>query len=138
VGKDWIEKVASSYMPFGGDNIYDLINQYIKAIKKNHVVVENKVISLEPSTMYEYDSEFYIRAYVKYRITADSVKVEDDYELLFGSKYATYLVGLKSGEWTYGYYDIMVGVSNINDISYLEFGVDPGAGISVGALKGAK
>jgi hypothetical protein len=138
VGKEWTQKLASSYMPFGGDNIYDRIDRYIKVMKRNHVIVENKIISLEPSTMYEYDSEFYIRAYIKYRITTDNVKVEDDYDLLFGSRYATYLVGLKSGEWTDGYYDIMIGVSNINDISYLEFGVDPGAGISDEPIKGSK
>jgi hypothetical protein len=138
VGQEWIKKVASSYMPFGGDNIYDYINRYIKIMKKNHVVVESKVISLEPSTLYEYDSELYIRAYVKYRITAENIKVEEDYDLLFGSRYSTYLVGLKNGEWTYGYYDMKIGVSNVNDISYLEFGMEPWAGISDQALKGSK
>jgi hypothetical protein len=138
VGQEWTKKVASSYMPFGGDNIYDYIDHYIKVMKQNHVVVENKVISLEPSTMYEYDSELYIRAYVKYRIIADTIKVEDDNELLFGSRYSTYLVGLKNGEWTYGYYDMKIGVSNVNDISYLEFGMEPWAGISDQALKGSK
>jgi hypothetical protein len=88
--------------------------------------------------MYEYDSELYIRAYVKYRITAENIKVEEDYDLLFGSRYSTYLVGLKNGEWTYGYYDMKIGVSNVNDISYLEFGMEPWAGISDQALKGSK
>ncbi|MDF2942805.1 MAG: hypothetical protein K0S01_1663 [Herbinix sp.] len=138
VGKDWSENVANSYMPFGGDNIYDDINHYIKVMEKNHVIVENKIISLEPSTLYVVDNDFYIRAYVKYRITADTVKVEDDFELLFGSLYSTYLVGIKNGEWTYGYYDIKLGVSNVNDINYLEFGMDPWAGISDQPLKGDK
>ncbi len=138
VDENWVEKVADSYVPYSGDNIYDRIERYLKAMKTNHVVVESKVIALEPSTLYRYTYNYYVRAYVKYRITADTVNVEEDYDLIFGGKSSTYLKGIKNGEWAYGYYDIEIFGSNINNPSYIEFGVDARVGISDGPYKGSK
>lgn len=138
VGDSWVEKVASSYVPFSGDSIYNRVERYLEAMKTNHVIVESKVIALEPSTLYRYTYSYYIRAYVKYRITADTVKVEEDYDLVFGNKASTYLVGSKNGEWNYGYYDIPITGSNVNNQSYMEFGMAPWAGISDGIYKGSK
>jgi hypothetical protein len=137
VGDEWIKKLEGSYAPTL-DDYYDEINRYLNIMKKNHVVVENKLISVEPSTLYEYNGSYFIRVYVKYRITADTIDVEDDYDLIFGSLTGTYLIGLKNCEWTYGYYDINLCGSNINESTYMEFGMDPWAGISDGALKGSK
>jgi hypothetical protein len=138
VGDSWVEKVASSYVTFSGDNIYDLIDRYIKVMKSNHVVVESKVIALEPSTLYRYSYGYYVRAYVKYRIRANNIDVENDYSLIFGDETSTNLIGIKNGEWTYGYYDIDIYSSNSNDQSYMEFGVSPWVGISDGVYKGTK
>ncbi|HKL80815.1 MAG TPA: S-layer homology domain-containing protein [Mobilitalea sp.] len=138
VDKEWIEKAADSYMPYGGTSIYDHIDEYLDAMKKNHVIVESSLISLEPSTLYRHETTFYVRAYVRYRISADSIDVEEDNELIFGSKYSTRLIDLKNGVWTYGYYDIDFGCSNINNSIYMEFGVDPFVGISDSIYKGYK
>jgi len=140
VDDKWIKKLGSSYAPTltSGRGVYDKIDRYLEAMKKNHVVVESKVLSVEPSTLYEYEGDLYIRVYAKYQVIANTIKVEDDYDLLFGSQFGTYLVNLENGEWTYGYYDIALFGSNLIDQSYFDFGVDGAAGISDGALKGSK
>jgi hypothetical protein len=137
VGDKWIKKVEGSYAPTL-DDYNDEINRYLKVMKKNHVIVESRIVSAEPSTLYEYGGNYFIRVYAMYRISADTIDIEDDYNLLFGSLTGTYLVGLKNGVWTYGYYDVRLCGSNINDSSQMEFGMDPRAGISDGALKGSK
>jgi hypothetical protein len=138
IGQEWIEKVAETYAPTINTLAYDKLNRYVKAMKKNHVVVESQIISVEPSTLYEYYGDYYVRVYAKYKVTADTVKVADDNELIFGSINSTYLVNLKNNEWRYGYYDMKVRCTNVNDSSYLEFGMDPWAGISDEPLKGSK
>lgn len=132
VDKEWIETVAGSYSPFGGESIYDWIDEYIKDMKKNHVVVESQIVSVEPSTLY-YDGtsfSYYVRVYAKYRVIADTVKVENDNDLIFGNYYNTNLRGLKNSEWTDGYYDIELKGSNWRDFRYLDVGVGSWAGIS--------
>lgn len=141
VGKKWINKVVSVYKKNNKDALLERINKYLTRMKKNHVVVEKQLITVEPSTMYRFEefNSFYVRCYVKYRITANTVKVEDDNALLFGSVYETYLVGLKNGQWRYGYYDIPVeSIQDYNNINYLDFGVSWDAGISDEPLRGSK
>lgn len=138
VDDEWIERTADTYIPFGGASINKRIDRYILAMKKNHVVVESSIVSLEPSTLYYYNDSYYVRVYVKYRVTANTLKVEDDYELIFGGMTTTYLVGLENGKWTYGYYDLQVSATNLRDSSVMEFGADPSVGISDWALRGSK
>jgi len=134
VDKKWIEKLASSYAPYGGDNIYEQIDDYLVAAKKNHVVTECKLISVEPSSMYYDNGSLFIRSYVKYRITADNINVDQD-ELLYG--HYNDLQGLKNGYWTYGYYDIELRGTRYNEnLSYLNWGVHAFARISDWELKG--
>lgn len=137
VDQDWIDDLANSYAPYGGFNAYEDIETYIKGIKNNHVVVESQIIALEPSSLYNYTHNYHIRAYVKYRITADTVNVKDDLELIF-SALNTYLVGVKNGEWTYGYYDVLMVGTSYSGQSDRNFGVDPWAGISDWGFKGSK
>jgi hypothetical protein len=137
VGTEWSKGLMSSYAPINGYSISDNIDHYISAVKKNHVMVESQLISLEPSSLYYYLNNYYIRAYVKYRITADTIIVDDDKDLLF-SAVNTYLVGLKNGEWTYGYYDIMISGYKENNKQDAVFGVASWAGISDGAYRGEK
>jgi hypothetical protein len=134
VDKAWIEKLASSYAPYGGDNIYDKIDNYIAAAKKNHVIVESKLIAVEPSSIYYDNGTIFIRSYVKYRITADDIDVDQD-ELLYG--HYNDLQGLKNGEWRYGYYDIQLRASYyVDNTNYLYWGLHTFARISDWALRG--
>lgn len=139
VNQKWIDRLASAYVPtLEPNSTHEKINRYLNAMKKNHVIVESKVIAIEPSTMYVCDGKPYIRIYAKYRVIAEAVNVEDDYDLLFGNLHETYLVGLQNGVWTYGFYDIPVFGTNINDVMHLEYGVSGTAGISDEPLRGSK
>lgn len=102
----WKEKLLSSFSNFSQ---VDIIDKYIDVVKKNHIVVESEHISIDPGTIYESEGRLYIRSYVKYRITADNIDT-DHYELLYGKN--NNLIGLKNGEWRYGYYDISYNPGN--------------------------
>ena len=144
VDENWKERITSSYVPFTGYTVDEMADDYLKVMKKNHVVIESELISVEPSTMYYYQGSFYVRVYAKYRVSAVTLAVEDDYELIFGGLSTTHLLELRNNEWTYGYYDIQVSSSNIDPEtydkyqSYMHFGVDSWAGLSDYPLKGSK
>ncbi|NLP16043.1 MAG: S-layer homology domain-containing protein [Clostridiales bacterium] len=82
------------------------IDEYIEAIKKNHVIVECEHVAIEPSTLYKCIGGLYVRVYVKYKITAKNINAPSE-ELLYGDM--TYLKGVENGKWRYGYYDIGIG-----------------------------
>lgn len=138
VNQKWVENVVSSYVSSVKNSMYGYADRYLKTMKANHVVIESKIISVEPSTLYEYEGHYYVRTYARYRVMATNLKVKFDYELIFGNKFGTYLVGLKNGKWTYGYYDICLAASNLDHPSYLDFGLASYTGLTDGALKGAK
>ncbi len=141
VDEKWKTRVESSYYPFTGYTVNEMIDDYLKVMKKNRVIVESKLISVEPSAMYYFDGSFYVRVYAKYRVTADTLDVKEDHELVFGDWAVTNLIGLKNNEWTYGYYDIQISSSNIDPVtydryqSYMYFGIDAWAGLNDYPLK---
>ena len=101
-------KVTSAYTPTATGGVFDRIEEYLNSMKKNCVIVESKLISVEPSTMYYYFGDYYVRVYAKYKVTADTLDVEDDCELVFGHMSTTCLNYIENGEWAYGYYDVRV------------------------------
>ena len=108
VDKKWVKGLASCYTS-SNLNYVDVINKYyIKNMKKNHVIVQSKIIAVEPSILY-YDSDYCMRAYVKYRINAKNIN-DEQFHLI----YATYphLKNLKNGVWREGIFDIRFGTNN--------------------------
>lgn len=102
VNNEWVKGLAATYAR-SNHNMEDMINKYyIPYMKKNHVVVESSIIAVEPSTFYE-DSDYCMRVYIKYRITADDISVEQD-KLLY-TQYPA-LNNLKNGVWRTGIFDI--------------------------------
>ena len=81
------------------------IDDYMEAMKKNHVIVECEHVAIEPGTLYKSINGLFVRVYVKYKITADNINVHPE-ELLYGDM--TYLKGLENGKWRYRYYDINI------------------------------
>lgn len=102
VDEAWVKGLAATYAR-SNLNMEDMINKYyIPYMKKNHVVVESSIISVEPSTFYE-DDLYCMRAYIKYRITADDITVKQN-QLIYAQYPA--LNNLKSGVWRSGIFDI--------------------------------
>ena len=108
VDDKWIEGLAKCYVKSNLDEADGIRDYYVKHIKENKVVVESSVIAVEPSTLYD-DGDYCMRAYVKYRITADDVNIKQN-RLLYCQYPA--LDNLKSGAWREGIFDIRFGTNN--------------------------
>lgn len=102
VDNEWIEGLASLYPNSNLDMAKVIKERYIDNMKKNKVVVESSIIAVEPSTLHK-SKEYRMRAYVRYRITAKNINVEES-ELIYAP--FTYLLDLKSGVWREGIFDI--------------------------------
>lgn len=107
VNDKWIKELASVYAIPIMDNLLigteKGIQKYIDGIKENKVIIESKIISVEPSTLYEYDGVYYLRAYVKYRVIANNINVDHD-KLLYS--HSVYMKKLVNEEWREGIFDI--------------------------------
>lgn len=104
VNDKWKEGLASCFVFYSYDNtVYNKIDRYISNIKKNHVVVELDKIAIDPGAIYESRGYLRVRAYVKYRVTADNLKVPSE-QLIFNSE----IKNLIKGEWREDIFDIFI------------------------------
>ncbi len=112
IDNGWINKLRSSYTQYSDAYIdkrkTDDIKEYVKVVKKNKIVIQSKIIAVEPSTLYQSGAGFYYRVYVKFKVTYAGTKLTAA-DLIFGD---TALVGLKKDTWFNGIYDIEVGTIN--------------------------
>ncbi len=120
VDDKWINGLGSL---FTKSNIYmpDQIKAYyIPKIKENKVVVESSIIAVEPSTLY-YDNAYCMRVYVKYRIIAKDITVNQN-SLIYNG--LTYLDNVKSGVWREGTFDIRFGINDGSNGDGSSFAID--------------
>lgn len=86
----------------------DRIKNYIKIAKESKVVIKSSIISVEPSTLYTSDGAFLVRSYIKFKITSEKNKPQED--LFFGN---TRFVDLAKSKWFDGVYDVELATKNI-------------------------
>lgn len=120
VDDEWIEGLGDLYTKSNLNEADDIRTYYIGKMKANHVVVESSIITVEPSTFYE-DTDYCMRAYVKYRIIADDLSVKQS-KLIYAQY--PYLKGLKSGVWREGVFDIRFGTNNGSSGDGSDFTID--------------
>ena len=112
IDNKWINTLRSSYTQHGESisdkRITDDIKDYVSIVKKNKIIIQSKVISVEPSTLYMMGT-FYVRAYVKFKVTYSGPKLTA--EDLIGGDYI-YMPDLKKDTWYEGVYDIELGTVN--------------------------
>lgn len=134
VGDKWLKNIRYTYSTYTENNLVINLKEYISEVKKNHVVIESKRIAIDPNSLYYEGGSLYVKAYVKYRITADSIDVDQDY-LLYGLH--NDLQGLRNGEWRTGIYNIELNCrSDFQEDGRTYFGVDPFVRISDWELRG--
>lgn len=121
VDDNWINGLASLYVKSNVDEADAIRTYYIPKMKENHVIVESSVIAVEPSTLYK-DTEYCIRAYVRYRITAKDITVKQN-KLIY-TQYPE-LDNLKNGKWRTGIFDIRIGTNNGFSGDGADFVIDP-------------
>ncbi len=112
IDNTWINTLRSAYTQYGDADsdkrITDDIKEYVNVVKKNKIVIQSKVISVEPSTLYMAGS-FYVRAYIKFKVSYSGTKLTAE-DLICGDY--IYMPDLKKGTWYEGVYDIRLGTIN--------------------------
>lgn len=113
IDNKWISTLRSAYTQYGDaysdKRITDDIKDYVKVVKKNNIVIQSKVISVEPSTMYMDGAGFYVRVYVKFKVDYSGTKLTAE-DLICGD--AIWMPTLKKNIWHEGVYDIELGTIN--------------------------
>ncbi|QHQ62869.1 hypothetical protein Ana3638_20525 [Anaerocolumna sedimenticola] len=113
VDNAWINNLRSTYTQYGDaysdKRITDVIKKYVGVVKKNKIIIQSQIISVEPSTLYKKGAGYYVRAYVKFKLTYSGTKMTSD-ELISGDN--VLLNGLKKNIWFDGVYDIKLGTIN--------------------------
>ena len=109
IDENWLNKLASTYICDDdaeyNKRVVDCIKEYVVTAKKNHVVIKTDKIVVEPSAMYYAKGEYFVRCYVKFKISADEIypakegKLNRQHELLFSRQNCVCLENLKGGEW---------------------------------------
>ncbi len=112
IDNEWVNRLRSSYTQYN-DAYLDKrktndIKEYVKVVKKNKIVIQSKIIAVEPSTLYQNGAGYYYRVYVKFKVTYSGTNLKAA-DLIFGD---TALVGFKKDTWFNGIYDIELGTIN--------------------------
>lgn len=108
----WLETLRNTYFIFGSAESdkreIDEIKKYIKAVKKNKVIIKSEVIAVEPSTLY-YATGYRVRAYVKFKVVS-ATDMSKPSELFYGA--FSNEKPLKKGVSFVATFDINLGTSN--------------------------
>lgn len=120
VDDEWINELGNLHAKSNINKADSIRKFYIGKMKANKVIVESSVIAVEPSTFYD-DGDYCMRAYVRYRITAQNINV-DQSELIY-TQYPQ-LHNLKSGEWRTGIFDVRFGTNNGSSGDGADFAID--------------
>jgi hypothetical protein len=113
IDSKWINILRSSYTQYGDSysdkRITDVIKKYVDVVKKNKIVIKSQIISVEPSSLYMKGAGYYVRVYVKFKVSYNGSKMTSD-DLISGGY--VLLPGLKKDTWFDGVYDIELGTVN--------------------------
>lgn len=113
VSNNWVNTLRGSYTQDGNKNsdkrITDAIKNYVDMVKKNKIVIQSKIIAVEPSSLYKDGAGYYLRAYVQFKVTYSGTKLTAD-DLIYGDRIL--LNNLKKDTWFKGIYDIKLGTIN--------------------------
>ena len=115
INNTWVNNLRSTYFVYNiaskDKEITNEIKEYMSYVKKNNIVIKSSIISVEPSIMYK-DLHFYVRVYVKFKISFPGEKMKKQSDLFFSRGHVNFQ-GLTRDKWVEGVYDIQVGTANI-------------------------
>lgn len=113
IDNEWFNTLRSTYTQYGeahnDKRITDDIIDYVNHVKKNKIVIQSKVISVEPSTLYKTGAGYYFRTFVKFKVTYSGTKLTAE-DLIYGDR--IWMPELKKNTWYDGNYDITLGTIN--------------------------
>lgn len=97
-GDEWVDSVIESLGISTQRDVYEkALNHYLADMKKYKTIVKSSVVSVEPSTFYSAVCTFYVRVFVKFKISATSIP-EDQSDLVYSGVY-TEFNNLKLNTW---------------------------------------
>ncbi|BCN32378.1 hypothetical protein [Anaeromicropila herbilytica] len=94
VGTKWINKLRGTYYIFDfGDSddafqnkrITDDIKEYVKAMKKNKVIIKSSIVSVELSTLHD-SNGYFLRACIRFKVVS-AKNMSNKANLIFGDNY---------------------------------------------------
>ena len=113
IDNKWINTLRSAYTQYGeainDKRITDDIKDYVNQVKKNKIVIQSKIITIEPSTLYKNNADYCFRVYVKFKVTYSGTKLTAE-DMIFGD--SIWMPKLKKNTWYDGIYDIRLGTIN--------------------------
>ncbi len=130
INDDWAEAVLKtdySYRQHIEDQTRDRLKDYMKKMKDNKTIVEFDRINVDPSSLYYFHDQFYLRAYIKYRVVSSKVVKFDTKTHINEKPYKNILwtrdvnvdfVDLNIGEWRECGFDVSIAgyTQNLNDM----------------------
>lgn len=113
-GEEWINQIVSASMSSGNkdseENRREMLNKFLARAKDNKTVIESSLIATDGSSMYYFKGSYFLRFYVRYRITSSKKQyksgeayLEND---LFYTNYPISLNDFELGEWKECFFDI--------------------------------
>lgn len=103
IGNEWAEKLVNTYPKTHKESYLKDINRYIKYVKDNKISIEGDYY-VEPSTFYVTNGSYYVRCYVKFKISTPK-NIKDVY------LYQQLENPLKPNTWYEGIVDISVATN---------------------------
>ncbi len=111
---------ADSAPAGNGEALGERLDRYIEKMKENRTILELEKAAADPSSLYYYNGQFYIRLYVRYRIVSSRVinpGIEDiiykkSFNSIVYSDGVAMLEDVVPGEWRDGYFDIALSSPN--------------------------
>lgn len=86
VDDEWVDKLLSTHYTYGfyerQEQIRERMESFVTRAKDNKTIIESSKIEVDGSSLYYYNGNYYLRAYLKYRIvSSDSLyKVDEFYD----------------------------------------------------------
>lgn len=122
IGDKWVLNILDTYRTASGkynkqrdNNTKKKLKEYVKYVKKNHLILKSSKIVVEPSTLYSFDMQDYVRCYIKFKLVSatNKKKLVKEGKYLFSTfHYAPEIKGISSGKWKEMYVDIPLSGSN--------------------------
>lgn len=117
VDEEWVKGLASTYY-IAYDQTENprriaAIKDYVKTAKKNKVIIQADKVVVEPSTLYMGASGFYVRCYVRFKVSADEIfdcMSNEQHKMIYCGRESMYLK-LKNGIYYEGVFDIGISTS---------------------------
>ena len=111
----WFENLRTTYYIMRiedsthNSRVAESINDYIKYVKENKIIIKADKIAVEPSTLYFADGN-YVRVYVKFKVSAKDMSRPGN--LIYDG--AIFLNGLEKNKWIDCIFDVALGTRNGN------------------------